>query len=228
MATTKRVIGCSLVLVLMIGFTPATAGESDMPNCPVMGEPIDLKVSTATETGPVFFCCKGCVKRYNANPSKYAKDVAKQRAFLAKRDKVQVTCPVTGEAVDHKTTIQHEGKTVAFCCKGCVSKFKNDPSRYRKNLANSYTFQTKCPVMDEEIDPAVFTTLASGQNIYYCCKGCEKRMLGNPEKYAARLASQGFGYSPKELVKKGAAKSHEGHDHSDHDHGGHGGHNHGG
>ena len=39
-------------------------------------------------------------------------------------------CPVSGDKADPEVTYVHEGKTYAFCCKGCINKFKKDPSKY--------------------------------------------------------------------------------------------------
>ena len=71
-----------------------------LPNCPVMGEPIDFTVSTATDDGPVFFCCDGCIKKYNKNPEKYAENTAAQRAALKDRPKIQVACLISKIGVD--------------------------------------------------------------------------------------------------------------------------------
>lgn len=44
-------------------------------------------------------------------------------------------CPVTGEKIEAGApTVEHDGKLVALCCKGCVSKFKKDPVKYLKSL----------------------------------------------------------------------------------------------
>lgn len=40
--------------------------------CPVMGGEIDFSVSTDTEQGPVFFCCRGGIGKLNADPGKFA------------------------------------------------------------------------------------------------------------------------------------------------------------
>ncbi len=196
-----------------------------LPNCPVMDEPIDFTVSTKTDAGPVFFCCAGCIKKFNKKPEKYAEKAAAQRTALKDRPKIQVLCPLSGKAVDGKIYMKHEGQTVSFCCGGCLAKFEADPANYKSALANSYTYQTKCPVMNEEIDPASFSVLPTGQKIYYCCDGCGEKLVKNPAKYAAKLASQGVNIDVKKILaagKKGAkGDGHgHGHDHSGHDHGG--------
>jgi len=116
----------------------------------------------ADRRGPVYFCCKRCIKKFKANPAKFADEVAEQRAVLAKRPKVQVACPLSGEPINPKVFVEYGGKKVYMCCKKCVKHFKESPAKYAKAIAASYTYQTKCPVTGEEIDPTSFTQLANG------------------------------------------------------------------
>lgn len=217
----------ALVVVLGMGISMAMAqnipGLSKkgpaLPNCPVMGEPLDFTISTKTDAGPVFFCCAGCVKKFNKDAGKYAEKVAVQRKALKDRAKVQVACPVSGEAVDGKTTLKHDGQTVGFCCPKCKGKFQADPANYASGLANSYTYQTKCPVMNGKIDPTSFSVLPTGQKIYYCCDGCGGKLVKSPAKYAASLASQGVNIDVKAILAAGKKKAHDhGGDHSGHGH----------
>lgn len=191
------------------------------PNCPVMDEPANLALSVATDDGPVYFCCKGCIPKFQKNPAKYVTKVAAQRKALAHREKVQVICPVTKEPVDRKVSIERDGKTVYLCCKGCVGKYGRDPAKYATALANSYTYQTTCPVMGEAINPKVSTVLSTGETIYYCCKGCDKPLRENPAKYNKNLVSQGVLVNWAE-VKKADNEEGRGHEHGTHGDGDHG------
>jgi YHS domain-containing protein len=187
-----------------------------LPLCPVMGtDPINLSVRVATDDGPVFFCCKGCIDKYKANPEKYAEKVKAQRKALASLAKVQVTCPVTKKPVNKKVFVEHEGQKVYFCCKGCVGKFEKDPAKYEAALANSYTYQTRCPVMNEDINPKAFIELADGRKVFFCCKGCDKKLTKDPEKYLPNLESQGIHISEKQLASAHGEKEgeHAGHKH---------------
>ena len=227
-----------IVSVTSLGLGTAVAGPehdhgvakadfaSVMPKCPVMDEPVDLSVKTYTEDGPVYFCRKGCIDKYKANPGEYAAKVSTQRAAVAKLPRVQVLCPVTGKPVDKKISAEHNGSKVYFCGPKCVDKFRKDPARYQTVLANSYIYQTKCPVMGGDIDPQSFTTLAGGQRVYFCCSGCETPLFKDPAKYAPKLAAQGFSIKPEQIkpAKKEEDGAH-GHDHDDHGHD-HGGHDH--
>lgn len=195
----------------------SAGGDKALPNCAIMDEPVSLAVRTDSDDGPVFFCCAGCIPKYKANPDKYAKRVAAQRKALAGWDKIQVTCPVSGKPTDSEVFTEVDGKKVYFCCKGCVGKYKSDPAKYAVALANSYSYQTKCPVMGEEIDPQASTTLATGETIYFCCKGCGKKLRANPDKYNKNLVAQGIVVDWDAVKKAEAAKGH-GDDHSGHDH----------
>ena len=37
-------------------------------------------------------------------------------------------CPVEHGEVDPEVTVQHDGKTIGFCCAGCDTEFKKDPA----------------------------------------------------------------------------------------------------
>ena len=227
----RRMFVVGLMSAFGFGAGMATAEEvtSGLPKCPVMDEPINFFVSAETEDGPVYFCCEGCIDKYKANPGKYAGKVATQRAALATLPKVQVTCPVTGKPVDGKTSIEYKGEKVYFFCPKCVAKFKKEPGKYKTALANSYTYQTKCPVMGGDVNPESFTTLAGGQRIYFCCPGCEGPLFKEPAKYASKLEAQGFKIKPEQIKptqkdkkdKDSEHKDAQGHDHDEHDHSGH-------
>lgn len=173
--------------------------NSALVPCPVMGDPVNFAISTETDAGPVYFCCKDCIKKYEAKPEKYAQGTKAQRMALEGRPKVQVTCPVSHEAVDPSVSAEHDGKKVYFCCKKCVGKYEQDPQKYAAALANSYTYQTKCPVTQEPIDPTSFATLASGGKIYFCCDKCAGKLFGDPRAYLGNLKEQGYYYKVDQL-----------------------------
>jgi YHS domain-containing protein len=54
----------------------ATPGQpvaqlAEQTMCPVMGGAIDKTIFTEYKGKKVYFCCKGCVDTFNANPEKY-------------------------------------------------------------------------------------------------------------------------------------------------------------
>jgi YHS domain-containing protein len=192
---------------------------SKLPLCPVMGDPVDFSVKTMTDDGPVYFCCENCIEKFNKKPQKYAPKVAAQRTALKKLERVQVNCRVSGNPIDGKTFAMVDGQGVYFCCKNCVAKYEKDPAKLKAKLEASYTYQTRCPVMGAEIDPAAFVDLPTGQRVYFCSQGCDDKLLKDPEKYAAKLAAQGINVDVSKL--KGGQGQHAGEGHGSHGHGGH-------
>lgn len=87
-------IAVLLVGVLIVGLAGCSDDKSAEPNttaavggtsettsvtqttCPIMvGRPIDKAVSTDYQGKKVYFCCGGCIKKFNAEPDKFAKEL---------------------------------------------------------------------------------------------------------------------------------------------------------
>jgi YHS domain-containing protein len=66
--------------------------------------------------------------------------------------------------------------------------------------------QTTCPVMGEEIDKDFFSVFR-GVKVYFCCPGCDKKFLADPEKYIPNLPP-----AVQARIRR-ANTDHEGHDH---------------
>jgi len=181
---------------------PAVKAESDapaLPKCPIMAGEIDFSVSTMTDEGPVFFCCSGCIDDYKEAPAKYAAEVKAQRETLAKRPRIQTTCPVSGKPVDGKTTAEVAGRTIGFCCADCVDKYKAEPAKFKARLEACYTYQTKCPVSGKDVSLSTSTELSTGQRIYFCCANCAEKFNKDVALYAPKLAGQGLRINLKKL-----------------------------
>lgn len=195
-------VGTSTLVVSLIGTyaqsqggpktKPRTASGHALPDCPVGGQPINLAVSKATDDGPVFFCCSNCIKRFDADPKKYAEKVADQRRALSALPRVQVICPVSGQPSGTKVFIEEKGNKVFFCCNNCRGKYEKDPAKYAAKLANSYTIQTKCPVTGKPINPQVSAEAPAGETVFFCCKDCPAKFRKEPGRFAPKLEEQGF------------------------------------
>jgi YHS domain-containing protein len=163
-----------------------------LPLCPVTGDPIDFALKTVAADGPVYFSSEAAINTFKENPEAYAAKVNEQRAVLAKLPRVQANCPVMGGPIDGSTFIYTEGQGIYFCCPGCPQRYMADAAKYKVNLAASYTYQTRCPVDGETIDPTVYTDLPTGQRIYFCGKGDIETFSRDPATYAPKLAAQGI------------------------------------
>lgn len=187
-----------------------TKAKAELPRCPISGDAVDFSAKLDTDDGPVYFCCEGCIKKYKKDPAKYADKVAAQRKALEKLPRIQVVCPLSGETINPKVFYEKDGQKVYFCCTRCRAKYAKDPAKYAAKLAASYTYQTRCPVSGDKIDPASYTDLPTGQRVYFCCEDCKKPFMSKLEKYAPKLAEQGIHIDAAEVSKalksKGAKK----------------------
>lgn len=178
----------------------AKPAETALPKCPVMAkEAVDFNVRSMTPEGPIYYCCPGCIRKVEKDPAKYAEAIAAQRAALAKLERVQVACPVSGEPLDGKTSAKVGDQTVGFCCPKCVAAYEKEPAKYSEGMVNAYTYQTKCPVEGKKIDPAASGKLPTGETVYFCCKECTGKFMADPLKYADAMAAQGYPLDAKKL-----------------------------
>lgn len=208
--TRKLAIGSVLLVAVAAWLTAGQAARAvddkpadkkvekvELPLCPLMGEPVDFNVYSESDKGRVYFCCAGCIKKYEAKPEKYADAVKAQHEALHKLPAVQVSCPMSGEPIDPKTTVEHAGHKIAFCCGKCADKFKAEPAKYMGKLAGAFTYQTKCPISDHAIDPKATVKAPGGETVYLCCPKCAAVFSADPAKYASKLAEQGYSLNLK-------------------------------
>jgi Cu+-exporting ATPase len=153
--------------------------------CPVSGKPIDKDISIEYEGQKVYFCCNGCPPKFKQTPNKYLPALYRQ----IYPQTVQVKCPVMGGTVDPEVFVEHEGRRVYFCCKGCDKKFTAEPEKYVKKLPEVTTAQVHCPVMGGLINPKLSAEV-DGKTVYFCCKMCEPRYKEDPAKYPVEGARE--------------------------------------
>jgi YHS domain-containing protein len=116
------------------------AKDYPLDTCPVsgkklgsMGEPVDY----LHDGRLVRFCCKGCIKRFQAEPEKYLEKLDAAAFAKQKKDYPLDTCVVSGEklgSMGEPVDYLHDGRLVRFCCKGCIKGFHKDPEKFLKKL----------------------------------------------------------------------------------------------
>lgn len=124
--------------------------------CPVMDEPLGgmgtpIKVMVGDK--PIYLCCKGCIKKIQAEPAKYLamvygngdqasvpagteqvrdgifKVVSADVPFIAAQKK----CPVMDEPLDAMGgpyKVNAAGKAIYICCPGCAKKIAAEPHKW--------------------------------------------------------------------------------------------------
>lgn len=111
-------------------------------HCPVSGEAIDPAVFTEHKGKKVYFCCKGCINKFKAEPAKYEAVLRPTAGLIAHGQSAQedlIVCPLCLSEDAHtrselQSTEEFNGLTYAFCSKGCAARFKADPPKHAKAL----------------------------------------------------------------------------------------------
>ena len=112
--------------------------------CPVEGGEVDAAVNTEHKGKTIGFCCESCIDTFKKEPAKYmaivdrdlekSKKDAKKGEGEKKEAELNAKCPISDDDADKTITKDYKGRTIAFCCDGCVEDFDKDPKKYVAKL----------------------------------------------------------------------------------------------
>ena len=140
------------------------------------------------------------------------------------------TCPVSGEklgSMGDPLDILYKNRLVRLCCKGCLKKFRKDPSKFIAELNDAaikaqvkdYPFET-CVISDEELGAEmgdILDRVVGGRLVRLCCKMCVKKFDKDPRKYVAEIdAARAERASKNKEDAPGERGEKEGHGEHDH------------
>jgi Cu(I)/Ag(I) efflux system membrane fusion protein len=101
-------------------------------------------------------------------------------------------CPVMGGEVNGKDFIEYNGIRYGICCLGCDKTFLADPGKYVAGMPNKGRINDlgnmHCPIMGGEVNKDVFI-IYNGYKVYFCCPGCDKQFMKNPDKFLNSMVS---------------------------------------
>lgn len=147
-----------------------------------MGDPVKYEYKERT----VYFCCKGCIKKFEAEPAKYlaALDAAIASANAAKTEPAATAKPTASAKTPSDTT-------------------KSQP-------APKLTTLDWCIVSGEALG-AMGKTVSynyKDRDLTFCCKGCVKEFEKTPAAYMAKLDSALAGQITRPMEAEDANKAH--------------------
>lgn len=224
-----------------------------LDTCPISGEKLgsmDDTIVKVYDGREVRFCCKDCIKDFEADQAGYFKKIDAQIVADQSRYYPDV-CVVSNESLtdggeDIGINFVYGNRLIRFCCPPCEEGFLKDPQAYIAKLneatANAqraeYPLDT-CPVSGEGVgsmtkgEPAEM--VIAGRLIRFCCSGCEPKVKADPAKYLAEIDKA---WQAKGVFMPAAGMAHGNHDGMNHDdakkhgksmdksHDGHGDHSH--
>ena len=100
--------------------------------CPFTGAAVNPDTAVDVAGVKVAFCCDKCKAKYEAAATD--EQVTLVFGDISKGFTLQTLCPVSGEAIDPKFSVEHEGKKVYFCCDKCPAAFEKDPAKFLDKL----------------------------------------------------------------------------------------------
>jgi YHS domain-containing protein len=98
-----------------------------------MGEPVKYMY----EGREIQFCCNGCVKDFEKNPTKYLAVLDEAIAKSEVKEYPLDYCLVSGEklgAMGASVDYLYQNQQIKFCCPACIKDFEKDPEKYMKML----------------------------------------------------------------------------------------------
>jgi YHS domain-containing protein len=127
-----------------------------LENCPVsgaelgsMGEPIKKVYGNRL----VKFCCAGCPPKFEEDLAESLEKMDAQIVEAKKGDYPLETCVVSGQPLDAMggpVDYVHANELVRFCCKGCVSQFEKNPTKYMEKIHEARSAETGERKADEQ------------------------------------------------------------------------------
>ncbi len=173
---------CAMCAFLALSFCYSATASTDVPTsqpaqpavlCPVTSKPVDREICDRFRGRWVYFSTEDAKKQFLAEPGKFADGLSKQWSLDVPL-RVQVLCPVTGDAIDPTVFVGKGLKTIYFASDDAKREWEKDSQRFIERLDREcYTFQTRCAACGNMIVPSAKKSL-DGHMLYFCCMGCPR------------------------------------------------------
>ncbi len=165
-------------------------GEN-MVICPACGR--EMKKSEATpykyKGKTYYFCGQSCINEFKKDPEKHLKEYKMRKMHHHKcMEDMKIKDPVCGMEINKENAkkLTYKGKTYYFCSDSCMNKFKKNPKKYEKKMADMVV----CPACGREMKKSEATPYKyKGKTYYFCGQGCIEEFKKNPEKYLKEYKS---------------------------------------
>lgn len=113
----------------------------------------------------------------------------------------KATCPVSGGPADEKSSVEHRGKKIYFCCEKCPQAFAKDPKKFKNNvllqlLETEQMVQIGCPMSGGPTDEATAVEVGATK-VAFCCEKCQAKFneAADEKKLEVLFASLDKGFT---------------------------------
>jgi len=118
----RKIFTLLVVSLLVSGSALFASDEEKKPQAkyPISGGDVSKDASTDYKGANVYFCCAGCISKFQGDIAKYAAKANEQ--LLVTEQAPQKSCPFSGGKLNPDTALKVDGISVCFCCNGCKDK----------------------------------------------------------------------------------------------------------
>ena len=131
-----------------------------------------------------------------------------------KKEKVKLSCPISGKEINKEAFVAYKDAKVFFCCPGCPNAFKKDTAKFAAKanhqlVASKQAKQVKCPLSGRDVNKEV-TAKVAHVKVGLCCQGCQKKVVDAKDADKIKLVfndksfKKGFKVKKKKKAKEAA------------------------
>jgi YHS domain-containing protein/uncharacterized membrane protein YraQ (UPF0718 family) len=155
------------------------AGYAKDPVCGMQVETARAPARVDHDGKRIYFCSEHCAHRFTDNPDRYATtSLAPAEARYDHHghgggvdlETLDPVCGMTIDPANAPAKVDHQGRTVRFCCTGCANRFISDPDRYQSEQATD-------PVCGMTITPSSAASHRPGDDgsVWFCSPDCARQ-----------------------------------------------------
>jgi len=140
---------------------------------------------------------------------------AEEKKEGGKKNKYELSCPVSGKAATKDHAAKYKEGEVYFCCDNCPKAFEKDTAKFAAK-ANAQLVGTrqyrevKCPLTGKPLNKETVVDVA-GTKVSFCCNGCKGKVESaeGDKKLELVFSEAAFEKGFKPVKKKGEKKGEE-------------------
>ncbi len=197
----------SLAVLSMVAMGLVAYQDVDLEGvkCVVNGErAANASHSAEYMDGTVYFCCKGCLGKFNADQEldEPTMNTKANHQLVVTEQYVQKGCPFSGGKVNPEQVVNVGGAEVGFCCGNCKGKVENaedlaakaalvfSPEAFEKGFEKKMDLDgVTCPISGRQVNAEQVSTYMDS-SVYFCCGGCKSKFEENNEKFVVKSNHQ--------------------------------------
>ena len=187
-----------IAIVILAAYVSTLSLRADelkpQASCPIDGLTISKAFYVDSSGLRLYACSANCLEKVTADVTgaiASVKDKGEQPELR------QTLCPVMeSKKIKDSLFVDHDGKRIHVCCRGCLKKVTKDPQTYMAKLeAQGITldkYQVFCPVTPSNAISDTLFLDSDGKRLHLCSEACLAEAQKDPAKYISQVEADGI------------------------------------